>query len=86
VLGFTYNKSSKTATRTLDYNPGISSTTFGDVKELPNGNLFVTFSDNGAFHEITSTGTALRTITTTTAVGYSEHRASLYGLPPPFAM
>jgi len=86
VLGFTYNKSSKTATRTLDYNPGISSTTFGDVKELPNGNLFVTFSDNGAFHEITSTGTALRTITTTTAVGYSEHRASLYGPPPPFAM
>jgi hypothetical protein len=84
VLGFTYNSSSKTATQTLDYNPGISSTTFGDVKELPNGNLFVTFSDNGAFHEITATGTLLRTITTTTAVGYSEHRASLYGPPPPF--
>jgi hypothetical protein len=84
VLGFTYNGSNKTATKTLDYNPGISSTTFGDVKELPNGNLFVTFSDNGAFHEITSTGTLLRTITTTTAVGYSEHRGTLYGPPPPF--
>ncbi|HEY7371078.1 MAG TPA: arylsulfotransferase family protein [Polyangia bacterium] len=84
VLGFTYSSASKTATQTLDYNPGIASTTFGDVKELPNGNLFVTFSDNGAFHEITATGTLLRTITTTTAVGYSEHRASLYGPPPPF--
>ncbi|HMF41909.1 MAG TPA: arylsulfotransferase family protein [Polyangia bacterium] len=84
VLGFTYDGTNKTATQTLDYNPGIASTTFGDVKELPNGNLFVTFSDNGAFHEITPTGTLLRTITTTTAVGYSEHRATLYGPPPPF--
>jgi Arylsulfotransferase (ASST) len=85
VLGFTYNESNKTATQTLDYNPGISCTTFGDVKELPNGNLYVTFSDTGVFHEITKTGTLLRQITTTTAVGYSEHRATLYGPPPPFA-
>jgi hypothetical protein len=84
VLGYSYDSGTKTATQTLDYNPGISSTTFGDVKELPNGNLFVTFSDNGAFHEISKSGTLLRTITTTTAVGYSEHRASLYGPPPPF--
>jgi len=84
ILGFTYDGASKTATQTLDYNPGIASTTFGDVKELPNGNLFVTFSDNGAFHEITATGTLLRTITMGTAVGYSEHRATLYGPPPPF--
>jgi hypothetical protein len=85
VLGFTYNESNKTATQTLDYNPGISCTTFGDVKELPNGNLYVTFSDTGVFHEITKTGTLLRQITTTTAVGYSEHRGTLYGPPPPFA-
>jgi hypothetical protein len=85
VLGFSYDESSKTASQTLDYNPGISCTTFGDVKELPNGNLYVTYSDTGAFHEITKTGTLLRKITTTTAVGYSEHRATLYGPPPPFA-
>jgi len=85
VLGFTYNASSKTATQTLDYNPGLQNTTFGDVKELPNGNLFITYSDTGGFHEITKTGTLLRKITTTTAVGYSEHRATLYGPPPPFA-
>ncbi|HSY40551.1 MAG TPA: hypothetical protein VLA79_13515, partial [Polyangia bacterium] len=57
---------------------------FGDVKELPNGNLWVTYSITGAFHEITPTGTLLRQVTTTTAVGYSEHRASLYGAPPPY--
>jgi hypothetical protein len=84
VLGFTYNESNKTATQTLDYNPSISCTTFGDVKELPNGNLFVTYSDTGAFHEITKTGTLLRQTTTTTAVGYSEHRGTMYGPPPPF--
>ncbi|HVV48692.1 MAG TPA: aryl-sulfate sulfotransferase [Polyangia bacterium] len=85
VLGFTYSESSKTATQTLDYNPGIACTTFGDVKELPNGNLYVTYSDTGTFHEITKTGTLLRKVTTTTAVGYSEHRGTLYGPPPPFA-
>jgi hypothetical protein len=87
VLGFTYNESTKSASQTLDYNPGIACTTFGDVKELPNGNLYITFSDTGVFHEITpsGTGTLLRKITTTTAVGYSEHRSTMYGPPPPFA-
>jgi hypothetical protein len=85
VLGFTYNESNKTASKTLDYNPGIACNTFGDVKELPNGNLYVTFSDTGVFHEITKTGTLLRAIATTTAVGYSEHRGTMYGPPPPFA-
>ncbi len=84
VLGFNYDGNNKTATATLDYNPGIGDSTFGDVKELPNGNLFVTWSDNGQFHEITKTGTLLRKITTTTAVAYVEHRATLYGPPPPY--
>jgi hypothetical protein len=84
VLGFNYDSSAKTATQTLDYNPGISDSTFGDVKELPNGNLFVTWSDNGQFHEITKTGTLLRKVTTTTAIAYVEHRATMYGPPPPF--
>ena len=54
------------------------------MKELPNGNLFVTYSDNGVFHEITATGTRSAQITTTSPVGYSEHRATLYGPPPPY--
>jgi hypothetical protein len=85
ILGYSFSTSAKTATLTLDYNPGIACNTFGDVKELPNGNLYVTFSDTGVFHEITKTGTLLRAITTTTAIGYSEHRWSLYGPPPPFS-
>jgi hypothetical protein len=85
VLGFTYDPSTKTSMQTLDYNPNIQNTTFGDVKELPNGNLYVTYSDTGGFHEITKSGTLLRKVQTNTAVGYSEHRATLYGPPPPFA-
>jgi hypothetical protein len=84
VLGFSYDSNAKTATQTLDYNPGISDSTFGDVKELPNGNLFVTWSDNGRFDEITKSGTLLRQITTTTAIAYVEHRATMYGPPPPY--
>jgi hypothetical protein len=85
VLGFSYDSNAKTATPTLDYNPNIQNTTFGDVKEQPNGNLFITYSDSGTFHEITKTGTLLRKVTTTTAIGYSEHRSTMYGPPPPFA-
>jgi hypothetical protein len=44
----------------------------------------VTFSTSGVFHEITSTGTLLREIKTSGAVGYSEHRGTLYGKPPPY--
>jgi hypothetical protein len=84
VLGFSYDSNAKTATQNLDYNPGISDSTFGDVKELPNGNLFVTWSDNGRFDEITKSGSLLRKITTTTAIAYVEHRATMYGPPPPF--
>jgi hypothetical protein len=54
------------------------------VKELANGNLYVTYSTSGVIHEISATGTLLRSITTTGSLGYSEHRATLYGPPPPF--
>jgi hypothetical protein len=84
ILGYKYDIATETATRILDYSPGIASAAFGDVKELPNGNLFVTFSTSGVFHEITSTGTLLREIKTSGAAGYSEHRGTLYGKPPPY--
>jgi hypothetical protein len=84
MLGFTYDKSNKTATQTLDYT-GLGGSAFGGVKELPNGNLFVTWSTAGQFHEITKTGTLLRKITTTMPpVAEVEHRATLYGPPPPY--
>jgi len=84
ILGYEYDISAKTATRFLDYSAGIASAAFGDVKLLPNGNLYVTYSTSGVFHEITSTGTLLREVKTSGAVGYSEHRGTLYGKPPPY--
>jgi hypothetical protein len=86
VLGFATDLAAKSATPTLDYDAGITCSSFGDVAELPNGNLYVTYSDTGVFQEISSTGRLLREVTTTRTVGYSEHRASLYGAPPPFDM
>ena len=57
---------------------------FGDLKELPNGNLFVTYSMQGVFQELTADGVLLREQHVDTVLGYSEHRASLYGAPPPY--
>jgi len=85
ILGFDLDLSAKTATRTLTYESGTTSGAFGDVKELPNGNLFVTYSTAGTFHEITQTGTLLRELKTNGSLGYSEHRSTLYGKAPPFA-
>jgi hypothetical protein len=86
VLGFQFDTSSNTTTQILDYKAGIACLEFGDVKELPNGNLYLTYSIGGDFREITPSGTLLREVTTSNVVGYSEHRASLYGPPPPFDM
>jgi hypothetical protein len=84
VLGFQFDMASSTASPNLDYSSGRSSGAFGDVKELENGNLYVTYSTSGVIHEINAAGTLLREITTDASLGYSEHRASLYGPPPPF--
>jgi hypothetical protein len=86
VLGFHFDASSNTTTQILDYKAGIACLEFGDVKELPNGNLYLTYSIGGDFREITQSGTLLREVTTSNVVGYSEHRATLYAPPPPFDM
>jgi hypothetical protein len=85
VLGFSYDLTAKTATSTLTYDSGKSSGAFGDVKEQPNGNLYVTYSTAGVLHEITQAGALLREVTVSGSLGYSEHRATLYGPPPPYA-
>ena len=86
VLGYHFDTSSSTTTQILDYKAGIACLEFGDVKELPNGNLYLTYSIGGDFREVTQSGTLLREVTTSNVVGYSEHRATLYGPPPPFDM
>lgn len=84
VLGFEYDLNSGTANQFLDYNSGNVSNAFGDVRWLPNGNIFITYSTSGVMHEITGTGDLLREVTSSDSLGYSEHRGTLYGPPPPF--
>jgi hypothetical protein len=83
VLRFSFDLNTRAATQTLDYEGGVSSAAFGDVQQLPNGNIFITYSTSGVFQEITSDGTLLREMSTD-FVGYSEQRKTLYGPPPPF--
>jgi hypothetical protein len=85
VLRFKYDLQAKTATKELEYAPGLSSQAFGDVKELPNGNYFVTYSTAGVLHEIDASMKLLREVDTGESIGYAEHRATLYGKPPPYA-
>ena len=71
-----------TATQFLGYTAsGASSNVLGDIQRLPNGNYLVTFSTTGQIHEITSSGTLVAKFTTS-SLGYSEFRESLYGPPP----
>ena len=84
VVGFLYDVPTRLTRSILDYSSGMDSLAFGDLKELPNGNLFVTYSMQGVFQELTADGVLLREQHVDTVLGYSEHRASLYGAPPPY--
>jgi hypothetical protein len=84
VLRFEYNLQGGTSTSLPDYSPGNDSAAFGDVKELPNGNFFVTYSITSVMHEISPSLELLREVETNVALGYVEHRATMYGPPPPF--
>jgi hypothetical protein len=82
VLEYQYDLSTHSASKIFDYSSGNHSLGLGDVQRLPNGNTFVTYSSTGVIHEINSAGELLREITTD-AIGYSMHRRTLYGPPPP---
>jgi hypothetical protein len=84
VLRFQYDLQAKTATQESSYSSGLTSPALGSVKALPNGNYFVTYSTSGAMQEIDSSLNLLRELNTNVAIGYTEHRASLYGPPPPY--
>jgi hypothetical protein len=85
TMRFKYDLAAKTASEVASYSSGLTSRALGDVKELPNGNYFVTYSMIGTMHEIDSSMKLLREIETGGAsVSYAEHRASLYGPPPPY--
>lgn len=83
VLGYEYDLSSSRARLVLEYVSGEGSITFGDVRRLPNGNLFITYSNSGIIHETSPLGELLREVRLE-PIGYTEHRKSLYGAPPPY--
>lgn len=83
IFEFSYDLETRTASQIWEYSSGKSSAYFGDVRRLPNGNTFVTYCAAGAIHEVDASGTLLREITTD-AIGYTEHRKTLYGAPPPW--
>ena len=85
VTEYSYDLDARTYSQIFDYSgSGRQSTFLGDVRRLPNGNTFIAFCSNGVFQEIDPSGNLLREMTTTTVVGYAEHRATLYGAPPPY--
>ena len=45
----------------------------------------VTYSTASAMQEIDPSLNLLRQVDTSVTIGYTEHRASLYGPPPPYA-
>jgi hypothetical protein len=77
---FKLDTSTMTATSVTTYAPAASQV-LGDVQRLPNGNYLITSSTSGQITEITSTGTVVMTLKTS-SFGYSEFRESLYGPPP----
>ena len=80
ALEFSLDGNAGTADEVWRYSGGASSQTLGDVQKLTNGNVLVTYSNNGVIHEVSSSGTLLRTLTAS-GFGYSDVRGSLYGAP-----
>jgi hypothetical protein len=85
ILEYQYDIGSSSATLVNTYSGGRSSAAFGDVQRLSNGNTLVTYSTSGAIHEVDASNNLLREINVGEAIGYAQHRRTLYGPPPPFA-
>lgn len=84
VFEFRVDLETKSSELLWHYVSDDATATFGDVKRLPNGNYLITYSNAGAIHELDADRRLLRR-TKTLGLGYVEHRASLYGPPPPFS-
>jgi Arylsulfotransferase (ASST) len=83
VLSFGVDLEGRSSTANPVYTGGPTSIAFGDVQRLPNGNVWITYSNAGVFHEVDASNQLVKTVTTS-ALGYSEHRKTLYGAPPHF--
>ena len=85
VLDFQYDLGASTAVEVSRYDGGQSSAAFGEVQHLSNGNMVVTYSVTGVFHEVSPAGELLREVTCSNPLAYGQRRKTLYGPPPPFA-
>ena len=73
-----------TAQLVWEYLGGHSSQSMGDVKRLPRtGNTLVTYSNQGVIQEVNSAKELVQQINTD-GIGYTVHRSTLYGAPPPY--
>ena len=80
-----YQMSGATAELSFSYaSSGNVSNTVGDARRLPNGNTLVTYSNQGLIHEVSPSGQLVQSISTS-PVGYTVRRSTLYGPPPPYA-
>jgi hypothetical protein len=71
------------AERVWTYDGGVNSPVLGDVQRLPNGNTLVTYSASGVIHQANAAGTLVQELTWAIggAIGYVNHRPTLYGPP-----
>jgi hypothetical protein len=71
------------AERVWTYDGGVTSPVLGDVQRLPNGNTLVTYSASGVIHQANAVGTLVQELTWAIggAIGYVNHRPTLYGPP-----
>jgi hypothetical protein len=78
------DESTQSVNRVWQYNGGFGSPILGDVQRLDNGNTIVNYGLSGVVHEVDPNEQLVRSIAfdASGALGYSEHRASLYGPPP----
>ncbi len=67
----------RTARRVWEYASGAVSGILGDVQYATNGNVLVTYSDTGEFHEVNSAGQLVQRWGFPSAVGYSHQQPRL---------
>ncbi len=84
AVEYQLDTSTMVATKTWEYDGGVGSSILGDVQELTNGNILVTYSESGVMHEVDRGGNLIREMEWSLggATGYAIGRESLYGPSP----
>lgn len=82
VLDFAVDEANLEARLLREYaTEGLSSLVLGDVQQLPNKNVLTTFSTSGRLIEYLPSGETLAHLHSSTSLGYTMYRRTLYGPP-----